>query len=489
MRFRVGTTLVLLLATVLAGCASDSPTDTGDDPTKNPPPVALPPKGAATATGGSNGSMLQLPVNEIPVSSMHYLGFSTFEPTIAADANGCLYYTSFEFTGTRIVMSCDQAQTWTDIGPDNAAGTHCFPNSNDPFVHVDYDTGRVFSSDLHYLITSTLHYTDDQGATWMCNVLGAGVPPGVHDHQSIITAKPRLVETVGYENVVYYCINRVGDSSCATSLTGGLGFGPMVTVFPGVAPRGGATSPLDNLCGGLTGHAASDNEGRVFFPRSFCGSAQVGITEDDGLTWTQVVIDETVGVQQHEVRIASDEAGNVYAFWIGADYLPYLAVSNDNGFNWGKPIMVGPSTAFGAGRPAIDATADGSVVIAYIGYESEAGRDEAPQAMEWNAYMGVIYNAADPDPTIFTVKAKDEPIDVGRDCSRDRCGGIGDFIDVTIDPEGRPWAAHSDQCAGEDNSCSNNAAAFTQTLLQGRSLRTGLPLSPLGAVMAEPEPA
>ncbi len=487
MRIRVGTILTLLLATALAGCASDPNSTTDTDASGNPAPIALPPVGAATATlGGGNGTLFELPAGELPVSAMRYLGTSTFEPTIGSDADGCLYFTQFRGTGagTRIMMSCDQGDAWTDIGPNlpTEAGP-CFPNSNDPFVHVDYDTGRVFSSDLHALVTSTLHFTDDKGASWTCNVLGGGVPPGVHDHQSIITAAPRLVQTVGYENVVYYCINRVGDSSCATSINGGIGFGPMVTVFPGVAPRGGVTSPLDSVCGGLTGHAASDNEGRVFFPRSFCGSAQVGITEDDGLTWTGVVIDETKGVQGHEVRIASDDAGNVYAFWIGADFLPYLAVSTDHGFTWGEPIMVGPSTEFGAGRPAIEAGADGNVVLAYIGYEHEAGADAPAAEMKWNGYMGIVYNALDANPTIFTVKAKATPIDDGRNCAFDRCGGIGDFIDVTIDPEGRPWAAFSDQCNGEDNACSNNAAAFTQTLKQGRSLRTGLPLTPLGVVV------
>ncbi len=489
MRIRVGTILVLFLATALAGCASESGTPNDSDLNPNPAPVALPPTGGATATlGGGNGTLFELPLGELPISDIRYLGVSTFEPTIASDADGCLYYTHYQGTGTgtRIMKSCDQAETWADIGPnliaDGPQGDEpCFRNSNDPFVHVDTDTGRVFSSDLHALVTSTLHFTDNKGDSWTCNVLGGGVPPGVHDHQSVITAKPRLVQTVGYENMVYYCINRVGDSSCATSINGGLGFGPMVTVFPGVAPRGGVTSPLDNVCGGLTGHAASDNEGRVFFPRSFCGSAQVGITDDDGLTWTPVTIDETKGVQQHEVRIAADDAGNVYAFWIGADYLPYLSVSTDHGYTWGTPLMVGPSTEFGAGRPAIEAGAEGQVVIAYIGYEHEAGAEAPAEAMRWNGYMGIIHNALNATPTVFTVKAKETPIDEGRDCSSARCGGIGDFIDVTIDPEGRPWAAFSDQCTGEEGACGNSAAAFTQTLMQGRSLRTGAPLSMLGA--------
>ncbi len=486
MRVRAFVTVLTLAAVVLSGCASEA---SEKEPVQAIPEVKPGIVGSGTLAG-LNGTLYDLLPEEVPTGALRYLGVSTFEPTVGSDADGCLYYTHYRGTGTgtRIYMSCDVGATWNDIGPnlvaDGPAGDEpCFRNSNDPFVHVDKDTGRVFSSDLHALVTSTLHFTDDKGETWTCNVLGGGLPPGVHDHQSVTTGVPRNLETVGYPNMVYYCVNRVADSWCSTSINGGLGFGPAITVFTGVSPRGGPTSAVDNVCGGLTGHVETDHEGRVYFPRSYCGEAMVGISEDDGVTWTTSTIDSTVGVQQHEVRIAADAAGNVYAFWVGADYKPYLSVSKDHGSTWSTPVDVAPPEVTGAGRPAIAAGADGSVVVAYIGFENAAGPETPAEKMEWYAYLGVLYNAADEAPTVFTAKPIDTPIDAGRDCSSARCGGIGDFIDVTIDPEGRPWAAFSNQCGTDacaGGVSSNNA--FVATLESGRSLSSPDLLTPLSTI-------
>lgn len=491
MRIKALLGTLMMSAVVLAGCAADDSTGETQD-TRDVPEVPEVP--AATAVHRVSGNVtapdLPIPAGLVPVGTGRYIGTSTFEPSIGADADGCLYMTSYRGTGTgtRIYKSCDQAESWADIGPnliaDGPQGDEpCFRNSNDPFVHVDMDTGRVFSSDLHALVTSTLHYTDDQGDSWTCNVLGGGVPPGVHDHQSITTGTPRTVPTVGYDNVVYYCVNRVSDSWCSASYDGGLGFGPAVTVFAGVANRGPVGGdPLESFCGGLTGHVETDNAGRVFFPKNQCGQAQVGVSEDDGLMWTTHVIDATVGVQAHEVRIAADDADNVYAFWIGADDLPYLSISRDHGVTWEGPHQVGPPDLTAAGRPAIAAGAEGNVVVAYIGMTVEGGRQDPAQEMAWYAYMGVLYDAHEGDPTVFTVKAKEDPIDIGRDCASARCGGIGDFIDATVDRDGRPWAAFGDQCTEGCEDGLDGNVGFVGTLDTGKSMLGDAALLPLDTV-------
>lgn len=279
----------------------------------------------------------------VPVGAARYLPVSTFEPTIGADPDGCLFFTHFRGTGTgtRIFMSCDQAATWDEIGPNLPIGGQvCFPNSNDPYVHVDRDTGRVFASDLHALVSSTLHYTDDKGASWQCNPGGGGTPPGVHDHQTVATGAPRTLPTVGYPNVVYYCVNRVADSVCSSSLDGGLGFGPLILVYPGVESPGEGQPP--ELCGGLHGHVETDLEGRVLLPKGQCGKPEVAVSENDGLTWGRAIVSTDTGIMGHEVRVAADAGHNLYAFYIGDDGLPYLGRSTDNGQSWDQPWMVAP---------------------------------------------------------------------------------------------------------------------------------------------------
>lgn len=487
----------LLAATVLAGCLDD----TGDSSTEalDKPATSDPVTASVTRARGFEENatdLVQVDPAFIPTAVSRYLPTSTFEPTIGSDLEGCLYMTSFRGagTGTRIYKSCDQAATWSDVGP-NLPGdvAPCFPNSNDPYVHVDRDTGRVFSSDLHALVTSTLHFTDDKGASWTCNVLGGGLPPGVHDHQTIATGTPRTVTTVGYPNVVYYCVNRVGDSVCSSSLTGGIGFGPFVTVYPGVSGRTDnvdPNDPLENLCGGLHGHVETDHAGRVYLPKGQCNVVEVAVSEDDGLTWTRSIVSARTGIQGHEVRVAADEADNMYAFWIGADGLPYLSVSTDHGATWGRELMVGGDELTYAGRPAVYAGGEGRVAFAYIGTMHPDGVDAPASELTIHAFMGAVYDALDEAPVVITTTANDpsDPIDRTRPCWSDRCGGIGDFIDITIDPEGRPWAAFADMC---DENCVNgdigpgSPVAFVGTFAMGASLHTSLPLAPLADLSVE----
>ena len=68
-------------------------------------------------------------------------------------------------------------------------------------------------------------------------------------------------------------------------------------------------------------------------------------------------------------------------------------------------------------------------------------------------------------------------MDVTSDCGNVRCGGFGDFIDVEIDDEGRPWIALAHNAAGFDE-------AVIGTLTEGPALYGELaylaPLPPAG---------
>ena len=77
--------------------------------------------------------------------------------------------------------------------------------------------------------------------------------------------------------------------------------------------------------------------------------------------------------------------------------------------------------------------------------------------------------------TTVAVNLPNDPLDITDDCGNVRCGGFGDFIDVEIDDEGRPWIALAHNPAGD--------IGIIGTLMTGPSLYgelKQLPLIPAG---------
>ena len=66
----------------------------------------------------------------------------------------------------------------------------------------------------------------------------------------------------------------------------------------------------------------------------------------------------------------------------------------------------------------------------------------------------------------MAVNAPDDPLDTTENCGNVRCGGFGDFIDIAIDLEGRPWAALSHNPDGD--------TGIVGTFIAGPALRGDL---------------
>ena len=93
-------------------------------------------------------------------------------------------------TGTQIIRSMDQGQTWENVGPFNPVfPVGQVPTSNDPYLYVDRWTDRIVKFDMHALVSMFYEFSDD------------GVRPGPHrfrwrgtirhqDHQSIAPMPP-----------------------------------------------------------------------------------------------------------------------------------------------------------------------------------------------------------------------------------------------------------------------------------------------------------
>jgi hypothetical protein len=311
-------------------------------------------------------------------------------------------------------------------------------------MYVDPETGRVFSDDL-LVGCSLLQWSDDQGKTWSHgNPTACDMP--VDDHQTIVTGHPRAgLPTVGYPNVLYYCVNKVADVQCARSLDGGNTFLPSgQPAFEGVQtePQDGTGSSAGDVCGSLHGHIITDPAGRLFLPKGHCDNPWLAISEDGGLTWTHTLVHrmKDAGIQ---TSVASDTAGNLYYVWWSAkNLLPYMAVSRDHGKTFGPAVLIAPPGVKAVNFPTIDAGSPGHVAITFPGSTDE---DKSP-ARKWNYYVTVSTNALASLPTFHSATANKISDPVHRGACLGRCGNMFDFLDVVIAPNGAAWGTEVDTC-------------------------------------------
>jgi len=391
-------------------------------------------------------------------------GFDTFEPTIGITGSGAIFFTNWNGLGdgTHIIRSRDQGQTWEDVGPfgmsDDQGQT---PNSNDPYIYVDKFNDKLVKFDMHALTMMFVEYSTDDGETWSAPfpVEGYYAP---QDHQSI-ASMPHQNALVG--DVVYvYCINTgspAAGAQCSRSLDGGHTWDPQRIGFP---------SNSFPQCSGLHGHVAGGIDGAVYRGNPSCEGPAVYRSLDGGYTWSEHTITTEVGMQQgwhaHEVATAVDDAGNVHATWISNDQMPWYAYSRDQGDTWSEPMMVAAPMVTESGFPTIFAGAEGRVVIGYIGEVNDVSANNTTVGgVGWGGYMAIMTDAFAENPLITSVAVNhpEDPLDVTSDCGNVRCGGFGDFIDVEIDDEGRPWIALAHNAAGFDE-------AVIGTLTEGPAL-------------------
>lgn len=362
-------------------------------------------------------------------------GFDTFEPTLGILSDGTIVFTNYagSGTGTHIIRSQDQGQTWENVGPFNPVypATGQVPSSNDPYVYVDPWTDRIVKFDMHALTAMFVEYSDDGGDSWSVPFSAYGYY-SPQDHQSIASMPVPEGVSATYDTIYVFCIN-TGNSAagpqCSRSTDGGHTWDIQRPGYPSGVSQ----------CSGLHAHLAGGPDGWIYRGNPSCDGPAVYASGDGGYTWSEHTVSTAVGMQDgwhdHEVATAVDAAGNVYAMWIGDGMQPWVAWSTDHGETWRDPIMAAAPGVTEAGFPTIFAGDDGRVAFGYIGEFVDLGG--------WNGFMGIITDAHAEDPLITTVMANDEGdiLDALDNCGDIRCGGFGDFIDIEIDDEGRPWIA------------------------------------------------
>ena len=398
-----------------------------------------------------------------PDAKLYRLGINAGEPTLGLTKNNDIFYTAIQ-TNTRveILRSQNEGEKWEIVSP-KIGNRNAQLLTLDPYVWVDPWTDRVFTIDLT-VACAYMSYTDDHGKSWITNPLACGRP--VNDHQTLFSGPPAQSPTVGYENIVYYCWNDVGSSSCSKSLDGGLTFTATGSpAFVGAETDGGDQGG-PRSCGGLHGHGHVGYDGTLFLPRGYCGQPYLAISKDEGATWDRVQVAD-IGIEGHEASVSTDKKGNIYYMWVAPNRLPYMTVSKNGGRKWSKPLMIGAPGLTEANLPSMDVGGVGKVAFAYMGSENSpfkpnredeeggectavnsCGGSDAYKNTTWNGYMAMSANALDKNPTFYsgTVNDKNDPLKRG-ECGPGRCGtAVYDFIDVVIGPKGDVWAAWVDAC-------------------------------------------
>jgi hypothetical protein len=383
---------------------------------------------------------------EPPRFAIHATGYSGGEPTLAVLSDGTILAQALAHT----VRSTNGGKTWTDAHVPATGET-----TLDPYIHADAQTDRILASQL-FGACQMLSHSDDGGATWLDHPTQC--PSG--DHQKIGSGPWSDQSTHLYPRAFYTCLNHVGDTACAVSPDGGITWGPLVVVFPGVDPTADQGVGTPGLCGGLEGDPVSGPDGTIYVPREYCGRPYVGVSTDDGLTYTTHYVSpgsqtRPVGYGANNPSVTVDRTGTVYYAFTGADWRHYVAYSKDQGATWSKPVAVFPSggsTTF----PSIVAGKTGAVATAFLGTpDSKKGPDGADKDARWYAYLAYSLNANSPKAEWKTMRLSNDIVMIGciqrhgSNCGQEGHDGMLDFIDTSIGPDGLLSIVYTDACVEE----------------------------------------
>lgn len=367
------------------------------------------------------------------------------EPSIGVNWNTGKILFEAGLETDRVTISGNPATaTW-----ENVSSTTTSVTSLDPILFLDSTTGRTFVSQLAGAC-SLSSFSDSDGSSYTPAV-GCGVPAGI-DHQTIgggpfaPSLIPQLPPPVGYRHAIYYCSQAIVDASCAVSLDGGLTYGPAVPIY----------TLLD--CGGLHGHIKVGPDGTAYVPNRSCNSNTAVISSgNNGTTWTiHPVPGSTSGDSDPSVAIATDNT--VYLGWHGGNGHPMVAVSHDHGATWTNISDVGVALGIqNVAFPSMVAGDGNRAALAFLGTPTGGNaQDTANFTGVWHLYIahtydgGVTWTLADATPN--------DPVQRGSIClAGTSCGAdrnLLDFIDATVDKQGRVLVAYADGCVG---ACVNSA--------------------------------
>ena len=438
-----------LVGTALAGCVTP--------PEAEVPGATLAGPDLSVLSYDATGASVPVPdaLREPARIVARILGHRGAEPNVGVTSTGVAFVTA----GHNTLRSVDQGRTWevvfnlTEAFPAPVWGTPASQatRSSDPMLWVDTVTDRVFTNHMTGLACSNMIVSDDEGDSWTMKPMTCGLP--VNDHQKVATGLgygPRApVPNPAYPNPVYYCYNKLVSTQCAVSHDGGLNFLYDRTVASG----------FTDGCGGINGHPAPHPDGTMFVPMTLgCEGPAVGVSEDNGLTWTVRHGPTDVGAEEIDPDVTVTKEGTAYMLYRGSDHLQYLVRSKDKFQTWEGPWRVSPPDLKSTVFAGITSGDDDRIAMAYLGTrDSDSEPSEAPAETVWHLFVTYSFDALAASPTFVTTQVSTDADPVQRGCvwlngGSNPCRNMLDFIDMTSDAQGRVYVAFTDGC----DACATN---------------------------------
>jgi hypothetical protein len=434
----------------------------------------------------AGGSPVRVARSRLPLACVDETGYATSESSIAVTADGALVYSPAE-TENSMARSLNNGTSWSLTYPANEQPT-AFWNTVDPYVIADRRTGRVFWSHATGPVRNEGGLPQGAGF-YLAGAYGFQVYSSSDDAKTFTTADYQTAPTgdwekvfigppppsstekpVGYPNVVYLCANSPVEVTgpgrlCYKSLDGGVSF----QIAGYTSPT--ASNPQD-ICPPLNFNTGVvDSQGTIYQPVDCEHSAYVVVSHDEGASETWIPEPDAAKgtiTSGTNLKLAIDDADNLYAMWTSADGLLYLAISRDYAHSWSAPMMLAAPGLHNVQRPAIAAGAPGNVAVTYY-----ASGD--PSAKLASAYITQTADALDARPLFYTGALNDPSAPFFKDPGLTGGSPRPDFVGGAYDSQGKRFWAGTIKRLGAPVNGSIATSGLVGTLRFGASTPTRLP--------------
>ncbi|MFN2581686.1 MAG: sialidase family protein, partial [Candidatus Dormibacteria bacterium] len=311
-----------------------------------------------------------------------------------------------------------------------------------------------------------------------------------------------------YPHAVYYCNQSSGvvvagggeAAYCGLSLDGGLTYDPAVPIYSFAQ------------CGGLHGHVRVAPDGTAIVPNQNCGPAPdtgfpahfpnqaAVLSRDNGLTWAVHVIPDSVSTFRSDPSVAADSAGKLYFAYESGVYAQgdynaeqiggraMLASSSDDGTTWTRSVDVGAGLGIqNLTFPEVIAGSAGRAAYAFLGSTTAGNPEDTSFQGLWDLYISFTYDGGNTWTT--SDLTPNDPVErnciylAGNGTCPSTKRNLLDFMDITVDKQGRALVGYADGCTGtcvsdlsqpcSDTICSSGDTKSTDTLVSIARLSCG----------------